>query len=58
MGHKSLIEQKYRDLKFELEEKLDHYFMVKFRSKSNGDSLDAQQCLDPEMAHEGLIRCS
>ena len=30
--------------------------LVKFHGKSNGVSLDAlKRCLDPEMAHKGLI---
>ena len=39
---------------FELGEKLDHHFNVKFYGESNGDSLDAlKRCLDTEMDHEG-----
>ena len=57
MAHKGLIGAKnFEILKFELGEKLDHHFRVKFHGESNGDSLDAlKRCLDPEMGHKGLI---
>ena len=42
--------------KFELGEKLNHQIKVKLHGKSNGDSLDAvRRCLDPKIAHRGLI---
>ena len=42
--------------KFELGEKLYHHFQVKFHGESNGGSLDAlKQCIEPKMAHKGLI---
>ena len=38
---KALLEPKIKKLKiWVIEEKLDHYYKVKFRGKSNGDSLD------------------
>ena len=48
--------QKSKNLKYELEEKLDHHFKVKFHGESNGDSLDApKRCLDPEMAYKPAL---
>ena len=45
-----------KTLKYELEEKIDHHFKVKFHGESNDGSLDAlARCLDPEMAHKDLI---
>ena len=56
MGHKLKYlnwSQKFKNLKFELRENLDHYFKVKFCGKSNGDSVDTlKRCLDPEMARK------
>ena len=47
---------KFKNLKFELGEKLGHHTVVKFYGKSNGDSLDAlKRCSDPEIGHKGLI---
>ena len=48
--------KKFEILKFELGEKLDHHFKVKFHGESNGDGPDVQKrCLDPEMGHKGLV---
>ena len=48
--------QKSKNLKFELGEKLDHRFQVRFYGKSNGDSLDAlKRCSDPELCHKGQM---
>ena len=48
--------QKSKNLKFELGEKLDNRFRVKFHGESSGDSLNALiRCLDSEMGHKGLI---
>ena len=47
---------KFKNLQFELGEKLGHHNEVKFNGKSNGDSLDAlKRCSDPEIGHKGLI---
>ena len=47
---------KFKNLQFELGEKLGHHTVVKFNGKSNGDSLDAlKQCSDPEIGRKGLI---
>ena len=47
---------KFKNLQFELGEKLGHHFEVKFRGESNGDSPNVQKrCLDPEMGHKGLV---
>ena len=47
---------KFKNLQFELGEKLGHRTEVKFYGKSNGDSLDAlKRCLDPEMGHRSLV---
>ena len=51
------MEPKIEIFNFEVGEKLDYYFQVKFHCESNGDSLDAlKQCLDSEMGHKGLIK--
>ena len=48
--------QKSKNFKFELGEKLDYHFKVKFHGESNGDGPDVQKrCLDPEMGHKGLV---
>ena len=54
---KALLEPKYqKNLKFELGEKLEHRFMVKFHRQSNGDCLEAlKRCLDPKMGHRSLV---
>ena len=45
------IGPKIEILNFELGEKLDGHFCVKFYGKSNGDSLEAQKpCLSPKKA--------
>ena len=50
------VHQKIKILKFELEEKLDHHFKVKFYGELTVDSPDVQKrCLDPEMGHKGLV---
>ena len=47
---------KFKNLQFELGEKLGHHAVVKFNGKSNGDSLDAlKRCLDPEIGYKGQI---
>ena len=47
--------KKFEILKFELGEKLDRHFKVKFHRESNGDSLDdLKRFLDTEMGHKGL----
>ena len=47
---------KFKNLQFELREKLGHHTVVKFNGKSYGDSLEAvKRCLDPEMDHRSLV---
>ena len=55
MGHKGLVGAK--NLKFELGEKLDHRYTVKFHREWNGDSLETlNRCLDSEMGQFGKVR--
>ena len=48
--------QKFKNLKFELGEKLDHLYEVKFHGESNGDSLEAlKRYIDPKIGHRSLV---
>ena len=48
--------QKFEILNFEIEEKLDDHFCVKFCGKSNSDSLEAQKpSSGPKKAHLGWL---
>ena len=50
------MEPNIENFKFELGEKIDHHYKIKFHGESIGNSLDAlKRCLDRKMAHKGLI---